>query len=144
MAGKLVTRNTGLEAPKGMKKVLVFGVITVPEETPVGNNRIVDINDDLEIDPCTAKPLAKKYAAWDADALCEQMFGNTSMREHNEMIVANRGLRFIKDGKFDDPEFQDVVTKLRKTVKNMPPLDSMRQIFLSIIDSFKKRSRTLD
>lgn len=142
MINKLVTRNLrsdALDAPRappGQKLILVFGVIAVPEDAPIGDNRLIDV-DDLKLNIKRSETLPKKYAAWDGPALCEEIF-KCNMREANEMEFADRGLALIRDNKRDDPELQTIAKRLKAVVECLPTFDTMRQVFQAIINAAER------
>lgn len=144
MINKLVTRNirsdnpNALKAPPGHKLILVFGVVAVPEDAPVGDNRVVSV-DELKLNITDGKPLPEKYAVWDAPAVCEEVFKCT-MREASEMSRADRGLALIRDGKTNDPELQEIAKRLKTVVKCLPIFDTMRQVFQAIINAADRSS----
>jgi hypothetical protein len=140
MIGKLVTRNTKIEAPDGMKTILVFGVITVPIDSPAGGNGFANVDNNMAIDLSTLNPLPSKFAAWDASDVCEELFGLNSMREANEMAYADEGLALIRDGKYDNPRLGVIVEKLKRFIEDMPVFDMMKQVFESIVKTAEKNA----
>jgi hypothetical protein len=147
MFNKLVTRNVSLndnsqqEVPKGQKLILVFGVIAVPENTPLGNNQVVGVSSNLVLDLDDLQPLPKNLAAWDAQETCKEVFNIGGTREVNEMADAERGLKLISSNQRDDPELQTIAKKLKRMLNDLPTFDVLRQVIKAIISQAEQHKK---
>lgn len=140
--GRLITRDTELEAPEGYKVVLMFGTVTVPIDTPVGANRVIDVTDDMILDISSSEGLPEKYAAWDAKDTAEAVLGLRSMRDHGATADVDRALTLISANKGHEDEAQGLRDKVEALRQSLPSLDVLGMVTKSIVEVLDKKAAT--
>lgn len=133
-AGRLITRDTELDAPDGCKVVLVFGTMVVPKDAPVGSNRVVEIEDNLTVNIEKSKKLPTKYALWDGPATAKEVLGIESMRDSGAVAVLDHGLSLVSQGDVDDKSMPKIVKFIEKNLPLLPDNDVMRTIMKAVLN----------
>lgn len=145
VAGRLVTRNTKIKAPDGHKVILVFGTMTVPVDASVGLNRMVNIDEKLNIDIDHSDAIPKKFHAWDAPDICEELFELESMREPAMFKIADQALKLISMGNAaGSPEAARLLPKIIKLRNALPEGDLSGSILESIIKVFEDKPKKVN
>lgn len=112
ITGQLIFRDINVEAkpPKGMKFMLVMGVVAVNEKlSPVEDNHVVTIAGDSDEDECVwfdmsgSKRVPSKFDAWEANDIFREFPWKVarknveleSSRSYDFHVKANRALKII-------------------------------------------------
>lgn len=139
--GSLITRDNEAEAPAGFKTVFVFGSMTVPVDSPLGANKIVEIRDDYALNLENISELPSNMALWEAPAVAEEFLKVPGTRDIGAIATVERALKLVSQGEAGHPEMEGLVDVIKGQLETLPSRDVMRTIMRAIIGVYEQSSK---